>query len=423
MNDYCSLETLCYICTLKYHDWCLLNPRVNLQLTERHIRVGDKAIEDICFKTARLYNFCNYHKRQSYFGKIEKFGEYELSNLLCEYNQEDFRALPSNTSQQVIKQLFSEWSSFFKASKDYGNPSKYNGKPKPPNYKNKEGYGLCIFTKSNFRLKNGFIHFSKRIGISPLKTKVKNIDQVRIMPQATCFVIEVIYEQEIIKDENIKSENFLAIDLGLDNFATSVNNVGAQPFIVNGRILKSVNQMFNKTKAKLQSYVGDRGTSNRIVKLTHYRNNFIEDKVHKTSRFIINYCIENKIGTIVIGHNKGWKDKINIGSENNQKFVSIPHSKLIDKISYKAKLVGIEVKITEESYTSKIDHLVLEGLQKQENYLGKRVKRGLFQSSIKKLLNADINGAIGIARKVFGDSVVKLITDSGLAFNPYKINI
>jgi putative transposase len=388
-----------------------------VQLVERHIRVNDKAVEDICFKTARLYNFCNYHKRQSYFGKIEKFGEYELSNLLCEYNQEDFRALPSNTSQQVIRQLFSEWSSFFKAQKDYfKNPSKYTGKPKPPKYKDKKGYGLCV-------LKNGFIHFSKRIGIAPLKTKVTSVDQVRITPQATCFIIEVIYEQEIKINNEIKPENFLAIDLGLNNLATSINNVGKKPFIINGKILKSVNQMFNKTKAKFLSYVGAKGTSNRINKLTFYRNNFIEDKIHKASRFIINYCIENKIGTIIIGHNKGWKDEINIGRVNNQKFVNIPHSKLIDKVTYKAKLVGIEVKINEESYTSKIDHLALEPLQKQENYLGKRKKRGLFQSSVKKLINADINGAIGIARKVFGDSVVKLIIDSGLAFNPVRLTI
>lgn len=395
-----------------------------MQLVERHIITDNKAIEDICFKSARLYNFCNYYKRQSYFGNVEKFGEYELSNLLCEFKQENFKDLPSNVAQQVIRKLFNDWNIFFKCKKDYAeNPSKYSGKPKPPKYKDKEGYTLCTFTKSNFKLKNGFIHFSKRTGIEPLKTKVNNIVQVRIVPKATCFIIEVIYESEIKKNENIKEENFLALDLGVDNFVTSINNVGKKPFIINGKVLKSVNQMYNKTRAMLMSYVGNKGTSNRIKKVTFYRNNFIEDKLHKISHFIINYCIENKIGTIVIGKNKSWKDGINIGKKNNQNFISIPHSKLINKITYKAKLVGIKVIVNEESYTSKIDHLAYEELKKQDNYFGKRKFRGLFQSSIKKIINADVNGAIGIARKVFGDSVVKLIADSGLAFNPYRINI
>ena len=171
------------------------------------------------------------------------------------------------------------------------------------------------------------------------------------------------------------------------------------------------------------SYIGDKGTSNRINQLTFYRNNFIEDKIHKTSRFIVDYCIENKIGTIIIGKNVGWKQEINIGNSNNKKFTNIPHAKLIYKIKYKAALVGIEVIVKEESYTSKIDHLAYEEMKHQEIYLGKRKKRGMFQSSTGVLINADINGAIGIARKVFGDSVIKQIIDSGLAFNPYRVNI
>lgn len=395
-----------------------------MQLVERHIRIGDKAIEDICFKSARLYNFCNYHKRQAYFGKVEKFGEYELSNLLCEFKQEDFIALPNNCSQQIIRLLFQNWKCFFAATKQYKEtPSAFTGKPKPPKYKDKKGVSICVFTSGQIIQKGEYLHFPKRTGIQPLKTKVDNVSQVRITPQAMCFVIEVVYEQKIKIDENIKKENFLALDLGVNNLATSVNNVGLRPFIINGRVIKSVNQMYNKAKAKLMSYVGDRGTSNRIKQLTHYRNNFIEDKIHKASRFIVDYCVENKIGTIIIGHNKGWKTAINIGNSNNQKFLNIPHSKLIDKVEYKAAMVGINVTVNEESYTSKIDHLVYKEMKHQENYLGKRVKRGLFQSSIGQLLNADINGAIGIARKVFGDSVVKLIIDSGLAFNPVKLNL
>jgi putative transposase len=393
-----------------------------MQLVERHIVLNDKSIEDICFKSARLYNFCNYYIRKAYFGEVEKFTEYELSGLLAKFKQDDYKALPAQTSQQIIKLLFTNWKSFFASLKEYKrNPKKYTGKPKIPKFKTKNGFSICVFTSQQAKLKDGFIHFPKGT-LNKLKTNVDNVCQVTIVPQATCFIIDVVYEKKIQKHD-LNKDNFLALDLGLDNLATSVNNVGLSPFIVNGKVLKSVNQMFNKNKSKLMSYVGDKGVSNRINKFTHYRNNFIEDKLHKVSRFVVDYCLENNIGKIVIGNNKQWKTKINIGSKNNQKFMNIPHSKLIDKIRYKSKMVGIEVELNEESYTSKIDHLALEPMKKHDIYLGKRIKRGLFQSSTKKIINADVNGAIGIARKVFGDSVLTQIFDSGLAFNPYKINI
>ena len=170
-------------------------------------------------------------------------------------------------------------------------------------------------------------------------------------------------------------------------------------------------------------YIGDKGTSKYLRFLNNRRNLWIDDKIHKISRWIINFCINNNIGNIVIGLNKGWKQNIELGKKTNQKFVEIPFSKLIDKITYKAKLVGINVQTTEESYTSKVDHLAFEALKKHDFYLGKRKKRGLFQSSIGKLLNADINGAVGIGRKVFGDSYVNKIIGSGLAFNPVRVNI
>ena len=231
---------------------------------------------------------------------------------------------------------------------------------------------------------------------------------------------DVYKRQEI--DLGLDKDNFLSIDLGLNNLCSCISNVGLIPFIVNGRIMKSFNQWYNKKKAKLMSFVGDRGSSNRVRRITLFRNCWIEDKLHKISRYIVNFCRSNNIGTIIIGLNKEWKQEINIGRRNNQHFVSIPHSKLIDKIVYEAKLLGINVVIHEESYTSKIDHLAFEPLKKQESYLGKRKKRGLFQSSIGKLINADINGSIGIARKVIGDSFIGKIIDSGFVFNPIRVN-
>ena len=393
-----------------------------MKLVERHI-VKDNRFEDICFKSGLLYNYVLYQVRQGIFeGNYLK--EYDLSTKLGRGNQFDFRNLPSSVSQQVVKQVFQNIKSWIKLKKDYEkNPSKYDSRPKLPKYKKGKKQNMLVFTTFSCRIKNGYIHFAKDI-VKPIKTNIgeNKLFQVRIIPQATCYVVEVVYEKKE-NDLNLNKSNVLSIDLGLNNLCTCVSNVGVKPFIVNGRVIKSFNQWYNKTKAKRMSYIGDKGTSKYLRFLNNRRNFWIKDKIHKISRWIINFCINNNIGNVVIGLNKGWKKDINLGKKNNQKFVEIPFSELIDKISYKGKLIGINVQTTEESYTSKVDHLAFESLEKHDVYSGKRKKRGLFQSSVNKLLNADVNGAIGIGRKVFGDSFVKEIIDSGFAFNPVKVNI
>ena len=393
-----------------------------MRLVERHI-VRDNRFEEICQKSGLLYNYVLYLVRQGIFsGKHLK--EYDLSTKLGRENQFDFRSLPCNVSQQIVKQVFRCIKIWIKLKKDYEkNPSKYEAEPGLPKYKKGKKQNILVFTTVTCRIKNGYIHFIKDI-VKPIKTNIggNKLCQVRIIPKATCYVVEVIYEKKE-SDLHLNKSNILSIDLGLDNLCTGISNVGLNPFIINGKVIKSFNQWFNKKRAKWMGFVGDKGTSNRLKWLNNYRNFWIEDKIHKVSRWIINFCIENNIGSIVIGLNKGWKQNIDLGKKNNQKFVEIPFSKLIDKITYKGKLMGINIQTTEESYTSKIDHLAFESLKKQEVYLGKRKKRGLFQSSIGKLINADINGAIGIGRKVFGDSYVSRIIDSGFAFNPIKVNI
>lgn len=394
-----------------------------MRLVERHI-VKDNRFEDICFKSGLLYNYVLYLVRQGIFNK-EYLKEYDLSTKLGRENQFDFRNLPCNVSQQVVGQVFKSIKSWMKLKKDFEkNPSKYNNhRPHLPSYKKGKKQNMIVFTTSACRIKDGYIHFVKDI-VNPIKTKIgdNKLCQVRIIPQATCYVVEVIYEKKE-QDLNLNKDNVLSIDLGLNNLCSCISNVGIKPFIVNGRIMKSFNQWYNKKKAKLMSFVGDKGTSKRLRQLNNYRNFWIEDHIHKISRYIVNYCVDNNIGSLVVGLNKGWKQEINLGKKVNQKFVEIPFSKFVDKISYKCKLVGISFYLSEESYTSKVDHLAFEELGKHDVYLGKRKRRGLFQSSVNKLINVDINGAIGIGRKVFGDSYVNRIIDSGLAFNPIKVNI
>lgn len=394
-----------------------------MRLVEKHI-VKDNRFEDICLKSGLLYNYVLYNVRQGIFNE-EYLKEYEFSTKLCKENQFDFRNLPTAISQQVVTQVFSNIKGWIKAKKEFEkNPSKFRSKPKLPKYKKGKKQNMVVFTTSACRVKkDGCIHFIKNI-VQPIKIKIgdNKLCQVRIIPQATCYVVEVIYEKKE-QDLSLNKDNVLSIDLGLNNLCSCVNNVDKQPFIVNGRVMKSFNQWYNKRKAKLMSFAGDKGTSKRLRQLNNYRNFWIEDHIHKISRYIVNYCVDNNIGSLVVGLNKGWKQEINLGKKTNQKFVEIPFSRLIDKISYKCKLVGISFCLSEESYTSKVDHLAFEELGKHDVYLGKRKKRGLFQSSVNKLINADINGAIGIGRKVFGDSYVNRIIDSGLAFNPVRVNI
>jgi putative transposase len=346
--------------------------------------------------------------------------EYELVSQLAKDDQIDYRSLPSKTSQQIIKVLFKNWKSFWKLIKTKG----LKGKPQIPKFKDKlKGRNIIIFTNQGCKIKDGFIYFNKKCGIIKVKTNIKNdqLNQVRIIPQSNCYVLEVVYVKEK-EEKELDISKYLSIDLGINNLAACITNQDLNPLLVNGKIVKSINQYYNKTKAKFMSFIGDKGISNRIRKLNFKRNNKINDYFHKTSRFIINYCLKNKIQTIIIGYNEGWKQNCNIGKVNNQKFVSIPYLKLIKQIEYKAEEVGIFVLINEERFTSKCDALALEELKHHDKYLGTRVHRGLYQSSVGKMINADVNGAINIMRKVVDNLIVKSIINRGCVNQPIRIN-
>ena len=225
------------------------------------------------------------------------------------------------------------------------------------------------------------------------------------------------------------NDNYLSIDLGLNNLMTCYDTKNNKSFIVNGKPAKSINQYYNKKKITLQNNLiknHNKYTSNRLNNLTLKRNNKISDYLHKSSRFIVNYCVENQISNIIVGYNKEWKQEINIGKKNNQNFVQIPHKNLINMLEYKSKLEGINFIQNEESYTSKCSALDLESLNKHDNYMGKRVKRGLFVSSNGIKINADLNGALNILRKVVPDKGKETIQTQryrGQAIWPLKVNL
>ena len=395
---------------------------MKLNRTERHIFKSND-FDEITYLSKNLYNYVNYQFRQIFIKLGVIPSAFDVINSLTKEKQIDYISLPAQTNQQVIKLIEKNWKSFFRAIKDYKkNPKKYKSCPKIPGYKKKNGRNIVIFTNQQVRLKDNYIHFPKKANITPIKTKVDNIRQVRIIPQSSCYIVEIVYEKEV-KNANLDENLYLSIDLGLNNLATCIDNSGNRPFIINGKILKSMNQYYNKKKAYLQSLLGkNKRNSKRINNLSHKRNCKINDQLHKISKFIVDYCENHKIKNIVIGNNKNWKQNIKIGKRNNQNFVQIPHSKLINMIAYKAEEIGVKVIIVEESYTSKCSALNLEKICKHKNYLGKRIKRGLFQSS-NNLINADVNGAMNILRKVTGDLIVKSIISTGLVFRPLTINI
>lgn len=400
-----------------------------LQRVERHVvKKNDpnfKAIDHLCFMSKNLYNYTNYLLRQSFFSNKVLPKEFDMIKEFHSTHNYDYYNMCGNTNQQCIKLLFKNWKSFFKATKEYNkDPFKFLGKPKIPKYKDKKkGRNVVIFTYSDSRIKDGYLYVNSRSGIGRIKTNVvkEQYKQTRIVPQCGCYIIEVIYEIEQ-EQLGLNPNNYLSIDIGVNNLATCYDSHANIAFIINGRIVKSINQYYNKKKAVLMSYVGDRGTSNRIQKLTVDRNNKINNYMHNASRMIIDYCVYHNIGTIVIGHNDGWKQEYDKSKANNQNFISIPFNKLISQIQYKAENAGVTCIITEESYTSKVDHLALEEMCHHDKYIGNRNKRGLFKSSTGKALNADLNGAVGILRKVIDESRFIEIVNRGFVTNPFKVN-
>ena len=399
---------------------------------ERHvIKRADKnysKIKELCHRCKNLYNYCNYILRQSLFRQEGLPRENELVGILTRENQDDYRALPAQTSQQVIKLLYKNWKAYFKLLKSYQkDKTKFSGCPKIPKYKPRgdKGHYVALFTNQQAILKNGEIVFPKLVNLKPIKTKASSIEQVRIVPASACFIVEVVYQKEVVQTETTEGA-IASIDLGINNFVTFLDNQGYQPFIINGKGAKAYNQYFHKEKARLQSELKEgRYSSNNIQLLCSKRSMFMQNFLHQSSSIVIKALKERKISTLVIGLNEDWKQDSNMGKQNNQNFVSLPHRKLIDQLVYKCEEVGIEVILTEEAYTSKIDHFVEEEMKHHNKYAGRRIHRGLFRSSTGILINADLNGALGIMRKVFPEkalALAELIRNSGVAFTPVIVN-
>ena len=384
-------------------------------------------LDEFCYKSKNLYNYANYNIRQEFVNNGKWIRYNDLDKLLKqEGNSFDYKNMPlATTSQQCLKLLDKNWKSFFQSIKDYNkNPDKYLGRPKLPKYKSKNSRNILILTNQNCKISKNIIKFPKAFKGFYLKTKINNnLQQVRIVPKDKYIVIEIIYRTEdiqLLQDNN----RYIGIDLGLDNFVTITNNCGLIPLVINGKGLKSINQYYNKQMAHYKSIakrVNKLDYTNRMRKLTLKRNNKVEDYIHKASRFVVDYCRNNEINTIIIGNNKNWKQNSKMSKRVNQNFISIPYYSFIQKVQYKAEEFGIKVIITEESYTSGTSFLDNE-LPIKENYNKSRRKyRGLFVSNNGIKINADVNGSYQIIKKVFPKAFVDGI--EGVGLHPFKVDL
>ena len=397
----------------------------------------NKNLEQMLQDVTSIYNKTLYYLRQSYFEglkgeeRIKLPSAKELYHLITETDEWKLANIDTYAKTASYKLAMQNFFTYFKASNAYRkNPSKFQGKPKIPNYVkdryipvilDKTRLGKSKVTEKQFRIpkSNVVINFSNRFE----KKDIRNVSF-----NQCCGKIKVIISYEKKEEEPIINNSFIGIDIGIDNLASITSNDKNFSYIVKGTPLKSMNQYYNKKKAQIQSELekcNKKKFSRKLERLTHKRNLKIKNYLHNASRKIINLCKSQNIGNIVIGHNKGWKQEVNIGKKNNQNFVSIPFNMFIQQLEYKGKMEGINVMVTEESYTSKTDHFVNEPMKHLDERKGKRIRRGLFISSIGKVLNADINGAIGIMRKVYAisDAQIMSLRDRGDVVSPLHLEI
>ena len=410
-----------------------------IQKVERHvIRKSDanwQACHKLCSLSRKLGNCAVYLLRHRHFEKQPVYSRKGLDDALKLHYVGDYRAMPSAASAQRQGQVIAkQFKGFAKATSEYyKHPDKFRGKPQLPGYKKK--YRVFYVGRNGYQIRNHqlMITGGEAIGFSPMhvpccenqqfnaKAQEAITGDLRIIPMGNTFIVVLTYrvkkeEEQALENVSLSSNEALLCDLGIDNFASFVSTKpGVKPFLIKGKVLKSINQKYNKQVAELRS----KGHHEHIRIKGAKRYWQIHDLMHKSSRLVINFCLVHDLGRIVIGVNKDWKQAVNIGKRNNQNFVMLPHGKFVDMIRYKGREYGIEVTVREESYTSKASAMDLDEIpdfdpkerKPKPVFSGKRIKRGLYRSKEGLLINADINAAANIGRKELGDEWLKTLLE------------
>jgi putative transposase len=398
-----------------------------------------KEIDQAAFAAKNLYNAANYLVRQSFIGSGVYLDNVNVFHQMKAH--ETYRALPAKVSNSILIQLHKNWMSFFKSMEAWReHPEKFLGKPKLPNYKHKEQgrflltYDTQAIGKRIFK-KTGMLAPSGLTCLIPTKiTDWEKIDQLRIVPRKGFYVVELVYQKEP-EPKSVDPTLIAAIDLGVNVLAAITSNKeGFIPRLVSGKPLKSRNQLYNKQREHHQKRLSkgkqQRYTSRALDQITTKRNRRVQHYLHEASRRIIDLCITEGIGRIIIGKNVFWKQETKMGKQNNQAFVQLPHAHFIEMLQYKGKLVGIEVETHEESYTSQASFLDLDPIPtyspKQEgrpSFSGKRIARSWYRASDGCVIHADINGSLNILRKSSSDPSQLGRGVAGMAVCPRRLAV
>ena len=372
-----------------------------------------------------IYNQALYILRQAFTNKEKLSSKFDLVKTLrhkeyeCEeYN--NFSKMVSCNAEAIIHLAAQNFKAFLMALRAFKkNKSSFTGAPKIPSYNKKEQEFMVIIRNTQCTVKDGMMRFPGKLNLDKIYVGDLDIAHVRIFPDKKKYKVEVVYKIEALPKR--KKGNIAGIDLGLDNLATvAINKRGIRPLLINGRPLKSMNLYFNNKRDKVQSELkkcNDKYMSHKLETLYRKRNNRFNTYMHKASKEIIDYCLEHNVKQIIIGHNKLQKQESKL-----KNFVAISTFRLIELIKYKAEYCGIEVVETEESYTSITSYLDKEEPIKDNANKKRRIHRGLFKSNKNKIINADVNSAYQIMKKVIGNDVIKPIKNN-LMFNPIKISM
>lgn len=399
-------------------------------------------LKELCQYSNNLYNVALYNIRQYFFNE-KQFLTYESNYHECKEN-ENYALLQAGVAQQTLKVADRSFKSFFNLLKKCKTGDYRYHNVKIPHYRKKGGYFNLILSTNAISVVNGCFklpisreyrksHPDMEDILIPYPERLNSVElkEVRICPYDNGRYFKIQYVYHWYKEETlVNPDNIIAVDLGVENLATCVSNVET-PFIMDGRKLKSINQYWNKEKARLQSVAMKQEvrTTYQINRITTKRNNRVNDIIKKTARYIINNCIEHQIGTLIVGYNKDFKRSVNIGKINNQNFVQIPLGNLRQQLEFLCWTYGINYIEQEESYTSKssfIDGDILPEYKAEQPYLGqfsgKRIHRGLYQSKDGITINADVNGAANIGRKCKQNFTFEELS-SGLLASPKRIRV
>ena len=391
-----------------------------MNLTEKEIIYSTDErfdlIKELCHLSKNLYNAALYDVRQYYF-ETKSYRTWQSQRPIFTKNHNlDYYALQSHLAGEVLIQVGKQFISFFN--------NKSSKKKRIPRYKDKNGFNVVTFPERTISNQIDFDEdkqlytytLCKRSYNLKIQSTKPNIKMIKFVYDEAndlikCFKIYEVEEPKLRRDNS----RYFSIDPGLNNIVSIYNNIGIRPLLYNGRPIKSINQYYNKTRAKLQSELPNNvKSSKRLKQLSFKRKNKIDYEMNRISAHIINEAVKNNISKIFIGNNIDWKNEINIGRRNNQNFVNIPHTKLFNQLLYKGLLNGIEVIFTEESYTSKAsffdkDELPKYGESDNHKFSGRRIKRGLYRDSKGNLWNADLNGGGNIMRKISDKAAYKNI--------------